>query len=488
MRSGATWAATDYYQNQSQCFEFTATRVSNTRQVQIDWWMTTYCNDSAASPTYYLCWKNQKLVVNGTTQINWVSSGNPMVSGTSTYYGFADKDSWLDKNYRNRTYHDYNGDYLGIERYLYVLGTKWQTGSFKLTANDAGDVSFSVSGNFGWYGKTGLNFSKTFTVSGKVPKATYPITYNYNNNSFVSGNTVSNLPSSGTKTYNVNYTLSSQKPISNTAAGEQNYEFVNWAETVTDSFNGKTIHTPEEVYKTNKALALYALWKPITKSIIYDFNGGTDSQGNIESRISVPYDSIVTSPSDTTVTKYGCTLLNWKSQTFNRQITPATAHKCIGNETFNATWKPNNYTISLVDINDKIIRQINTTFDSTLYGDFSYKILGYKLLGWSLAKYPIRNPGDDPLPIIDNSDFASTKKVGIYVGAGDFTDTPFMISENEARKYTIGKDVTLYPVLEYSTSMYVYTNSGWKLAMPYVYTNSGWKQTLGNIYTNKWTK
>ena len=74
------------------------------------------------------------------------------------------------------------------------------------------------------------------------------------------------------------------------------------------------------------------------------------------------------------------------------------------------------------------------------------------------------------------------------MGVGDFSTTSFVISSTEKRKHMAGQEITLYPILEYSTSMYVYTANGWKLAMPYVYTANGWKQSMGNIYTTKWTK
>ena len=144
----------------------------------------------------------------------------------------------------------------------------------------------------------------------------------------------------------------------------------------------------------------------------------------------------------------------------------------------------------MADINGNVLpgRDIEATYDSVLHGNFTYRVPGYNVLGWSIRPYPIRNPGDAPLPIISNVPYIVSHKEGIYIGADDLTTESFKISDTEVRRHIIGQDITLYPVLEYSTSMYIYTTVGWKLAMPYVYTNSGWKQTLGNIYTNKWTK
>ena len=249
MRSGAKWVSTDYDSttNQSQCFEFTATAVPNSRKVKIDWWMTTYSNDSAASPTYYLCRGAQKLVVDGVTQVNW-SGTNPQYtnsSGATVYYGYADKGSWLDNNYGNKEFFDTNGDYTGIRRWVKVLGTRWKTGSFTKEANAAGSVSFSVSGDFGWYSDSiRLGFSKTFTISNLISPATYTIKYLPNSDSFVSGNSALNMPSNGTKTYDKSYTISSTKPTSKDGSGEVNYTFVTWVETPNTSFGGSGTHAP----------------------------------------------------------------------------------------------------------------------------------------------------------------------------------------------------------------------------------------------------
>ena len=168
MRSGTYYAGTDFYENQSQTFWFSAARVGDTRDVKVSWWMTTECNDGAASPTYYLCYKQQRLVVNGFEVLNWTGSTNP---DYPTYYngdrlvwrGFTDSGSYLDKNYNGKEFYDVNGDYTGVRRYVQVLGTKWKTGNFTKTADINGNIQFSVSGSFGWYGHANITFSKTFT-------------------------------------------------------------------------------------------------------------------------------------------------------------------------------------------------------------------------------------------------------------------------------------------------------------------------------------
>lgn len=495
MRSGAKWVSTDYDSttNQSQCFEFTATAVPNSRKVKIDWWMTTYSNDSAASPTYYLCRGVQKLVVDGVTQVNW-SGTNPKYtnsSGATVYYGYADKGSWLDNHYGNKEFFDTNGDYTGIRRWVKVLGTRWKTGSFTKEANAAGSVSFSVSGNFGWYSDSiRLGFSKTFTISNLISPATYTIKYLPNSDSFVSGNSALNMPSNGTKTYDKSYTISSTKPTSKDDSGEVNYTFVTWVETPNTSFGGSGTHAPNSSYTTNKALTLYAQWSRASKTVTFDFNGGQNRQGNTQLVVSTVYDTDVKAPYDTEVYMYGYTLSRWDSS--KGAVLPGAVFKCRGVETFTANWSANKYTIHLADKDGKVMqgRDIEATYDAVLYGDFSYKVPGYKVLGWSVVPMSVRSPGDPELNILPNIplDNAHRYPEGIYMGVGDFSTNAFVISDTEKRRHMAGQEITLYPILEYSTSMYVYTTNGWKLAMPYVYTTNGWKQSMGNIYTTKWTK
>lgn len=490
MRSGSNWVATDYFQHQSQCFEFTATRVTNTRQVKISWAMYTACDDNAASPTYYLCYKNQKLTVNGSSKVNWTSTSNPYYktsSGTTVYYGFTDKNSWLDKNYRNQIFYDTNGDYTGIRRYVKVLGTNWESGSFTLTANAAGSVSFSVSGSFGWYGKTGLDFSKTFTITDLVPPQTYTITYKPNNKSFAKGNSVTNLPSDGTKTYDVPTTLSKRIPKSYDDKKDTNYTWVAWAKNVSDSFHGSDFFAAGVGYSANADLTLYAVWAPVEKTVTFNFNDADVLGRNTEVPVVKKYQDPITTFSAADVTKYGYTLVGWKSREYNRTLSPNETFLCIGDETLEAIWEPNTYLIHLMDKDGKELpsRAISATYNTILYGNFIYEVSGYNVLGWALKQLPIRNPGDPQLPIIPNEPYYNSSAYdedALFIKAGDFTSTPCYISDSIPRKYLIGKEIALYPVLEYSTSMYLYLNGAWRLVMPYIYKDGRWHQSLGYMY------
>ena len=581
MRSGDNWAGTNWHTHQSQEFHFNANRVSGTRKVKVSWWMTTNCNDKHASPTYYLAYKSQKLVVNGTTEISWKSDNNPHYTsnGHTVYRGFADKGSWLDNNYNKKIYHDLNGDYVGINRYIQVLGTKWTSGSFTKTADDAGNISFKVSGDFGWYGKTGLDFSKTFHVNGLVPDATYSVTYNANNSKFISGVTVSGMPTNQTKTYNVNLTLVNGEPVaknsdgivvykflkwntkadgsgttysykssytsnadltlyaiwertynelkydvtyaantsnfvsgntvsnmptkqiksynkdleisktvpkSTDAKGNENYTFRYWVKDAESSFSGSNRYSSGITYTKNADLALKALWAKDSKTVTYELDGGTTSKSKT---VSVSYGDSTTTYKISDISKYGCTLSTWKDD--NNKITePGKDYTCLGNITLTAQYTGNSYTISFAGKDNKLLNDknnITATYGDVLTGDFSYSFPGYNLLGWNTVGTVILNPGENAPQITPNESYDTSNKYTsnyMYVGPNTYSlKKPFYVKNGVERKHMIGQNITLYPVLEYSTSIYIYTNGTWKLAMPYIYKNDIWKQSLG--YINK---
>ena len=495
---------TSYEANQSQTFHFSASRVPDTRKIKVSWWMTTECNDSAASPTYYLCYQSQKLVVNGDTVVNWTGA-NPSYTqnGNTVYRGFTDKGSWLDRNYNGKVYHDANGDYVGINRYVQVLGTKWKTGSFELTADNNGDAQFKVSGSFGWNGRTGLNFSKTFTIEGLIPKNEFKVKYNKNADRFVSGNTIINMPTTQTKEYGKSLTLSSKVPVTKDANGISNYTFKRWETKMVDSFTGgqSAVYDPGDKYTKNEAVTLLANWDKNSKSIKFDLSGGEWQITNYPT--SALYSEHTFLPIISSVKRYGYKLSGWKDTTgiiykaYDSQSTNVRV-QILRDETFTAVYSGNSVTVVLHDIDRNVLRTISTTFGAVLTGDFTYEVAGYKCLGWTTTSGVVkRNPDDEPLPVVPNKLPKQDTIYGspnIYIGCGKYTrSNPFIIpntvGRDSERKQMVDGTLHLYPVLEYSTSIYIYTSSGWKLAMPYVYTSSGWKQCLGYTQSgNSWKK
>ncbi len=505
MRSGANWVSTDYYQNQSQCFEFTAARVPNTRKVKITWWMTTYSNDSAASPTYYLCWGNQKLVVNGTTQVNLTKpsySNNPQYTdkntGNTVYYGFTDKDSGLDKNHRNTVYFDINGDYTGIRRYLKILGTNWTGSSFELTADDAGNVTFDVDGKFGWYNTTGLNFYKKFTVSDKVPVATYSIKFNENKANFVGTNVISGMPSTITKTYNTPIKLPAL-PIAKDSKGNITYRAVAWSVDPKNSFTApnSTKYSPDKSIFNNEDLTFYAIWEKEKKTLTYDIGDG-QFLNDIAKSVDTYYSAEITLPSAAMVSRYGSSLKGWKDSS-GKFFAQGSIYTVYGDMTLTAVYEGVDYNITLCDINGNTLRTLQNQYQAPLYGNFEYSVPGYTCAGWStnanVKRYDIMEELPlvvDNLPIISSIDVLNDY---MYIGCGNYTTSnPFILSDADVdnknvRLHIIGQDIKLYPILIYDTSFYIYHNNTWKLAMPYIYTNNTWKQSTGYIsLNNNWKR
>ena len=128
------------------------------------------------------------------------------------------------------------------------------------------------------------------------------------------------------------------------------------------------------------------------------------------------------------------------------------------------------------------------------YGKSTYEIKpGYNLIGWtnitpetSGLGVAMPNKAFSNLKVIkgtnDCVDHYADKngKYTVYLYKGkvvfDYKDFKIRKSANPV--------LNLYPYYEYYTTAYVYTSSGWKLAMPYVYTSDGWKAALSHIYTN----
>lgn len=579
MRSGSTWVGTNWHEHQSQVVHFSHTFNKSKRTITVSWWINTESNDKS-SPTYFLCSGAQKLTVNGTVVINRASTGTH--NGSTAYRGFVDGGSWLDKHYgRGGCFWDTNGDYVGINRWVQCYGTKWDSGSFTKTANAAGSISFTIKGDFAWFGSTRRKFEKTFTITESSLIQTYDITYNKNDGDFTKGNSISDMPTSQTKTYNkditiskttpkssdtyknVNYkfvtwakskkssfsgsdtvapgstystnadatlyaiwkkvevptyeivynkndddflkgnsisdmptaqtktqnkdiTLSKNVPKSSDSSNHTNYKFVTWAKSKSSSFSGSDKVSPGDTYSTNKDMTLYAIWEKVAKTIKYALNGGSTS---LDTTVNTKYDTNITLPKASSISKYGYTLSGWENSS-DKILSPGSSYLCVGDETLTAKYDANEYTISFVekDGKTKLSKTISATYGSVLTGDFTYSVPGYKLIGWNTKQVIILNPDDSIPPITPNEAYNDSSKYTkdyMFIGGKKYTSSsPFYVKGTEARKYLIGQNITLYPILMYSTSMYVYTGSKWELAMPYVYDGTNWKQCLGYIYDN----
>lgn len=152
-----------------------------------------------------------------------------------------------------------------------VMSSNWvhATSSNSQKVN-LGSATFTISKStstksISCYGKITSNSSyvsgtKTSTASSvSVPaKPSYKISYNANGGS--------GAPSSQTKWYGTNITLSSTKP---TRTG---YSFKGWGTSSTDT---TVDYNPGATYSSNAAIALYAIWTANTYTVSYNANGGS---------------------------------------------------------------------------------------------------------------------------------------------------------------------------------------------------------------------
>lgn len=121
--------------------------------------------------------------------------------------------------------------------------------------------SISLKISFTFNASWGGTYAGTKTASGTIDvpaKPSYKITYNANGGS--------GAPSSQTKWYGTNVTLSTSKP---TRTG---HSFSKW--NTTSAGNG-TSYNSGATYTTNAALSLYAIWNKNTYTVSYNANGGS---------------------------------------------------------------------------------------------------------------------------------------------------------------------------------------------------------------------
>lgn len=482
MQSGTNWVATDWYMNQRQQFSWSANINVAKRSAVISWNMTSATNNTG-SPTYFVCHGNQTLSLKygSSTWRNVVNIG-PMYSG-SIYNGFADKNSWLDKHYNRTNYFDINGDYVGIRRWMHILGTRWKTGSFTVYYDASGQASFSVTGNFAWFNSTRRTFSKTFAVSG-IANEKYTISYNLNKDNYNLINVSSDITDTY-KYYNNSARLSSNIPTS------FSYDFIEWNTKADGTGQSYTSGASISSGSLNANTTLYAIWKAKKFEYLFKLNGGRTSVSDLtstfipalytylggsysnriepvsENKFLIPYNSDLKCPENLYKDGYTFSGYNFYNKLY-QNTSNLLAHiniTSVTNEEVNAEYIPNKYNLNLYDsVSNQLIRTIrDVTFDDYIYGDFSYEKLGYKVNGWTMQE------GLKPYTLAD-----IIPEDVIYIGNNTYTK-----NNPSTTLYQIPRDINLYTVLTYLSTFYVYTNAGWKLVLPYVKTDAGWKIALG---------
>ena len=155
-----------------------------------------------------------------------------------------------------------------------------------------------------------------------------------------------------------------------------------------------------------------------------------------------------------------------------------------GDTNFYPKWEPISSKITFNYGFDNYTRELPYTYDSTF--DFSYALKditgvsksntllrpGYKLIGWTFdesASRTIYNPFDAPTP-----NYKYDAKTNVIYPRSSFSNREF--EDN---------GLVLYAIWEYFTTMFIYDDNTWKLALPYVYIDSQWKIALSYDYAQK---
>ena len=533
MRQGSNWVATDYNPvqrcYQSEKFYYYAYPDVNNRRFLIRWYMTTEVASGNQRATYFLCRGTQSLWVNGSHVINMGSSYSSYKRGkrVTVHRGFTDPGSWLDRHHNCGEFFDKNGNYTGIRRWVNCLGTNWATGTFWLPANNYGDGRFSVSGSFTWFGRT-LTFSRTFDVHSESLRRRYSVKFDSNMDEFRDEDKkVSNMPSSITRLHGRDLNLPKNIPENIT----NNYIFKEWSNSKKDSFSyldsAKTFK-PGSSYGLDGNQTLYAIWKKKDYQVSIDVSNKTtfvdykintwmkrymvDNRpwtltDNTKLSAMIPYNSEVVLPYDTYLnTVYGCHLYSWtinnttKGTTetklvklTNQKQSSETKIDILGTTQITPNFKPSKFNVTLLSYpeynKENPVRTLTCTFKDKVKGDLSYtgKIPpGCEFIGWSTNKFPKPiNPGSEPPIKNDGINPISTEQLLNY-----YADTLYLgRTDTEIdRTFLFGENIVLYPVFRFLTSIYIYSNNAWHLAMPYIYSNNKWNICLGYDYgkDNKW--
>ena len=222
---------------------------------------------------------------------------------------------------------DYSGSYGSVT----VTHNADGTASVSIGV-DVGE-NWSASDTFGAWPYTydsghiyGVDAPDSTTVSLTTHRPTYTVAYNAN------GGT--GAPSSQTKTYNVNLTLSSTVP---TRTG---YDFLGWS---TSSTATTATYSAGGTYTANAGATLYAVWRLKTYTISYNANGGSGAPSSQTKTYGVNL-----TLSSTVPTKTGYDFLGWSKSSTATTATYSAGGTYTANEaaTLYAVWRLKTYTVS----------------------------------------------------------------------------------------------------------------------------------------------
>ena len=164
---------------------------------------------------------------------------------------------------------------------------------------------------YGWVNYGTKSVSWTLTID---PLPSYTVSFNAN------GGT--GAPSSQTKWYNENLTLSSTKPV------RTGYTFKGWATTQARANSGTVDKAAGASYTTNAAQTYYAVWQINTWTLTYKANGGTGS----DQTQTKTYNVTATTKAANTFSRSGFSFKRWNTNSSDT----GTAYNSGANYTANA--------------------------------------------------------------------------------------------------------------------------------------------------------
>ena len=241
---------------------------------------------------------------------NLASSGSATTSrGAVSIHTTSNSGGWSTTNQvKIASYsYSYTRGTSAVTRYLYaklttveaVDGTMYASTTFSVPKLATYTVSYNANGGSGAPSSQTKYYGKSLTLSSTVPTRTgytfqgwgtsasdtsvdYAAGGSYTSNASITlyaiwqagtytvsynANGGSGAPSSQTKTYGVNLTLSSTQPT------REGYIFKGWA----TSSGGSVAYSSGGSYTNNASVTLYAVWQIITYTVSYNANGGSNA-------------------------------------------------------------------------------------------------------------------------------------------------------------------------------------------------------------------
>lgn len=245
----------------------------------------------------------------------------------------------------------------------FVATQKWTIAK----GTSAKTITLTASAHSDRWGQT---LSKSQSIS--IPAlAHYTVSYNANGGS--------GAPSSQTKYYGIDLTLSSTKP---TRSG---YTFVGWN---TSSSATTSKYAAGGKYTGNAALSLYAIWKK-TITVSYNANGGSGAPSSQSAAVYNSTTSYQFTLSTTKPTRTGHTFKGWatSSSASSASYQPGSKQTFSSNTALYAVWQKNTYTVSFnANTGSGAPSSQTKTYgtDLTLSSTKPTK-RGYKFMGWATS-------------------------------------------------------------------------------------------------------